>query len=378
MARHTYASALPASGAAADILTAALARDTPATLKSLAKDAGVSAHAASRAARDLIESGLLHGNRAEGYSFNWEHTEAATLARLVWRYSGIRRPVASPHWLAESRPRDIDRWLELVQDESALAPGPDLVRTRELVDDLAVMINRLREIQAIAQDGFYEWADERLRDVIHLSISLGEATSAAAGQLTAAAGATAQGESDPRQVQVAGAPWVRATLMVNTEAHRVQSLLSPLVRGIHVGAAMREHRRRALSLAGDAGRISQARPQEALAALAAITVEICAAEELFADPDHARDRLEPFHHLGGTPAQDEVGTAGDMVLAVRAHTLLEGLIEILAFMAAQEPVTQWRSQHLELSQRHPLLLKASTLQQRHQHYRAATTGTRDE
>lgn len=372
MARFTYASALPVSGAAADLLTAAMARDFPVTLKTLAEDAGISTFAASRAAGDLLAAGLILGDRSEGFVFNWDHEQARELARLAWRYSGVRRPY-NPVFPSIDASSPAQPWLDLVPDAIGLPAGPNLLQTRDHADQIGEVVNRMGEIRTISQEVFRQWRDERLRDVIHLSIELGGSALMAARHLASAADSHTQGDADPRQVSVAGTPWVRATLMVNAEAHTLQSALIPLVKGAAVGAAMRGHRRRALALADDAARLSKTRPHDALSALTGIAAEISAADDLLWNRDHGQDR-QPFHHLGGTPAQDEVGTSGDMVLAVRAQAALEDLVEILDVMATQAPVTQWQQQHPELARDYPLLLEIPTLAERCELYRPAAAG----
>lgn len=90
MRRYTFADGLPVRGSEAALITAAVAIDYPTTLTQLARTAGITKFAASRAADGLVSSGLLTVT-SSGYAFNDAHAQASVIVDLAWRYSGIRR-----------------------------------------------------------------------------------------------------------------------------------------------------------------------------------------------------------------------------------------------------------------------------------------------
>lgn len=346
MTRYTFEKALPLPGAAAALLTAAVECPYPTTLAELAKVAGISKFAASRAAQTLMQADLLHLD-PRGYTFNPDHSLAETVERLVWRFSGVRRheldadqhstwhtwaPPEDDHYYRQLIPKSLQLGATIPADSLA---GPGLVTVRDTCDRLAQLSRQLREFHSEAQAVYSLWWNERARDLIHQTVHLPGGLAAAHHTLEAAAGSDAQGDGNPFEVPVSAHAWIRATYLVSAEAWDVLGLITMLDQSIWVGH--RVHQRRsdalralnAINYSGTDGSSIQHHLAEALKAEKE-------ADQLWDDPTYGR-----WHHVGGTPVPQDVGTAGDQVIAVRLLCKAQALSAQVAAMSEAPCVQEW-------------------------------------
>lgn len=361
MDRYTFWASLPMSDASAALLTAAVECSYPTTLTELAKTAGISKYAASRAARPLLQAGLLRSN-ARGYALNPDHPMTPTVERLAWRFSGARRhdPDADRYTSSPPmRPQENDHYrltvpesLQLgatISPDLTVATGPDLMTARDTCDWLAQQSHVLREFHADSQDVYTLWSNERLRDLIHQTLNLCGAVGAAHNTLAAACDSTVQGDGDPFEVRVSAYAWVRATYLVSAEARDVLRVVGLLNRAIWVGYHVHQLRSDALqelNTINYSGRSSDSFEHHLTGALEAEKE----ADRLWDDPQYGR-----WHHVGGTPRPQDVGTAGDQIMAVRLIRVARELSAQVATMANDPCVQQWIDANADQAHALPLI-----------------------
>lgn len=359
MSTYTFAEALPVRGSESQLITAAIASAYPKSLTELARDAGISKFAASRAAVPLTHSGLLLDTE-DGYAFNENHPLAQVLLDLAWRFSGARRPAAPHGWDTDAHQLVVDhyqfgRWLPEPlqridgQDDALVGPGPDLRTVRETTARMGELLPRLRSHEAIGQEVYRRWSNERLRDLIHQTLHMGGALHPAITSLRLAAGHQAQGALAPEEGHIHGLVWVQATYLVSAELRGLLRVLSLLNTAIGVGREIHRQRGEALflleqaSIAGPDSEFAGSRLQDALAVAAL-------AQELWADDSYGH-----YRRVGGTPQVEDVGTAGDQIYAVALHRDATELAALVDQMAEHPSVQQWTTEHPEHAKQAPLI-----------------------
>jgi hypothetical protein len=350
MSRYTFGDILPLSGAGAPLLTASVAYVHPTTLTELAKAAGISKFAASRAAQSLTESRLMLTN-GDGYAFNDDHPMAKTITELAWRFSGIRRArerdyrydagydtshevnVEDFHYrrtVPESLQLGAERDPRPIQ-----ALGPDLVSVRDTCNWLANQVSLLRQFENDGQEVYSHWSNERLRDLVHQTLHLGGALRAAWTTLSAACSSEVQGDANPFEVAVTAHAWVRATYLVSAEARDLLRVIELLDTAIWVGSRVNTLRTDAVDGLGTINYL--ARKSEAIDShLDAALKDQRAASELWIDPSHG-----PWHNFGGSPRPQDVGTAGDQIMAVRLLRAVKTVAAQVEQMAREQCVSEW-------------------------------------
>lgn len=357
MSTYTFSEALPVRGSEPQLVTAAIAAPYPKSLTELARDAGISKFAASRAAESLTSSGLL-GSTEDGYLFNDEHPLAPVLLDLAWRFSGVRRPVVHrPGWYDPAEDLVIDyhhqRWipepLQVLSGQVDPRPGPDLQTAREATGWMGQMLPRLRTYESVGQEVYRWWSNERLRDMIHQTLHFGDALRPARASLLQASGRQAQGSRPPESVTVPALVWVQATYLASAELRDLLRVISILDTAIRVGRAVHRWRSDALyhlDQVNYSGRDSEHADgwlQESLDAAAR-------AEALWADESHG-----PYKRIGGLPRAEDVGTAGDKILAVCLRRDATELAARVEQMATHPCVHQWRAEHPDQARQIPLV-----------------------
>lgn len=338
------------SGSTAPLVTAAVGLGYPVRLAELARRAGITKFAASRAAASLTEIGLLAVADGGGYEFAAEHPMAETVERLAWRLNGVTRPdpdrfdrfrvieaIEDDYRYQDLIPRSLQRGVE-PRTELAQPIGPCLVEVRDWLTNSASLSRELHGYEPVAQEVYYRWHTERLRDVIHQVLHFGGALSTARGVLRAACGPTAQGDDDPWQVRISGHDWVRATYLVSAEAAGVQQLVDILLRAIDVGNQVHRERDEAIFWLEEAARAA-GEDRSADAGLARATVAAAEAERLWEAPTGEGEL--PYRNIGGTPRPVDVGTAGDKILAVQLSFTLRRLTKTVAGMAEHPSFARW-------------------------------------
>lgn len=360
MSTYTFSDALPVRGSESQLVTAAIAAAYPKSLTELARDAGISKFAASRAAEPLTGSGLL-SSTADGYVFNDDHPLASVLVCLAWRFSGVRRPPAV-HLPGGGDPAVVDyhhqRWIpeplqvlpaDLSPAADVVTAGPDLRSVRETTGWMGELLTRLRGYEEIGQQVYRWWSTERLRDIIHQTLHFGGALGPARASLMRAAGSDAQGSRAPESVTVPALVWVQATYFASAELRDLLRVISILERAVRVGGTVHRWRTDALwhldqvNRTGRDSEFAEQWLQEGLDAAAR-------AEALWADESHG-----PYKHIGGLPRPEDVGTAGDKILAVRLHQDATELAARVEQMAAHPSVQEWNVEHPDLAKQVPLV-----------------------
>lgn len=361
MVRYTFGDVLPLSGAAAPLLTAAVRYAYPTTLTELAKAAGISKFAASRAAQTLTEADLLH-NGGGGYEFNVNHPMADSIQRLAWRFSGVRREelwdpysyrrplegVNEDYNYRRLVPQSLQRGMP-VPPALQVAAGPDLVTSRDTCDWFVRQAVVLREFEQDGQDVYRLWSNERLRDLIHQTLSFGGALGVAHETLASACGSDVQEDGSPFQVRVSSYAWTRATYLVSAEARDVLRVIGLLDQAMWVGYRVNRLRSEALhelNAINYSGRDSDFFDLHLSDALEAEQ----AAGQLWDDPSHG-----PWHNIGGTPRPEDVGTAGDQIIAVRLMRAAQTLAAQVAKMADMRCVQEWIDDNHDEAQDLPLV-----------------------
>lgn len=347
------------------MITAAIAAEYPRTLTELARDAGISKFAASRAAEGLTGSGLL-SHTVDGYAFNDEHPLAPVLLELAWTFSGTRRPTyrgpTYRAWGAEAAALEVDvrhrRWVP----ESLIVPaalpdpatdgraGPTLQDVRRTIAWMDGAVRRLRDYRALGQDVYGWWGNERLRDVVHQTLQFGGALSPARHRLIRAAGQEAQGAGTPESVSIPALVWVQATHLASAELREMLRVISLLDTAIRVGGTVNRwqsdavHHLHTVNAAGRSSEFSDRWIQEALDAARR-------ARELWTDESYGH-----YKQVGGTPGVVDVGTAGDMILAVALHRDATELAARVKEMAAHPSVEQWCAEYPDEAERFPVVV----------------------
>lgn len=211
-----YASALSTSDAEVRLLTALIQlADYPRRMKLLAETAGISAFAASRAAKTLTERGLMTQPGGAGYALSREHPDLPSILPLVWRYSGVRLPLQSRHprpidlgngGASLIRERGLRGWIpdELVipsehTDDVLPGDGADLITARDLVTTLERLLPAIDQVVDTVREVYSVWSTERARDVKHQIQEVGALTRQAHAELIAAADWQAQGDAQDRK-----------------------------------------------------------------------------------------------------------------------------------------------------------------------------------
>lgn len=316
-------------------------------LGELAREAGVSKFAASRAATPLTEMSLLAVDEDGRYEFVTSHPMAETLSDLAWRVSGVIR--GNPDQPA-------GRWHSLVEDDwdyrDLLPPplrlgvkplpalsqvqGPCLVDIRDFITGLQPLFDDLNDYWTVAQEVYSRWHNERLRDVIHQATFTG-ALAAAAATLREVCDSSAQGDGDPWQVCITGHHWVRATYLVSATAVKVCTLLRILLRAVDLGGQVNRRRDEAIMMLEDVN----GRPdsEHASSWVARALAAVAEADQLWSAPTPDGER--PYHHVGGMPRPVDVGTAGDQILAVQLTNSLQRVTDTVASMANHPSLAAW-------------------------------------
>lgn len=370
MTRYNLASALPLTGSAGALLTAAISARWPTKLSVLAREAEISKYAASRAATGLIETGLLQIDEGNLYVFNRRHEMSDVLVELAWRYSGIALP---PESLSGRFYSEVDSVLLTKQGDSyevrdhipkplrleALPDldftdiiGPDLVTARDAVTRMRRLLLELSSYEEMSQKVYSLWGTERLRDMIHQTLHFGYCLSAASATLLKMCDAEVQGTHDPHDVAVPAWAWVRATYAVSAEARRVHRLIRILTKAVTVGGAIQSHRAEALSELVAIKREGLNSKYTERSVRNAVE-EQDKAEKLW-NQRFEKEEL-PFAFIGGIPNVEDVGTAGDKILIVQLANTIKKITDLVARMAAHSSIATWRDSYPEYAAAYPLV-----------------------
>ncbi|SDS85437.1 hypothetical protein SAMN04488570_2866 [Nocardioides scoriae] len=349
-----YGDVIPANGAPSQLVTAAIATLHPASLTELARTAGISKFAASRAAAPLIESDLLRVGD-DGYHFNDAHPFARDLCRLAWRVSGVQRPeqLAQRSEMIRLPPRHATPSDAMPREYRDVVPaalharagdnddsGPDLITVRDTWLELGEQISALDAYEACGRDVYAKWKTERLRDVVHQTLGFGGAVAEARQTLLEVSTAQMQGDADPRHVYISSHAWARATWLVSAELRDVVGVIAILDRAIWVGGRINTLRSDALYHLEAASYVtaSTSAGQHQIAEALASAAE---ARALWLDDSHG-----PYANLGGRPRPVDVGTAGDQILAVQLAASAKRLGRLLFDMAHHPALASWRDRNV--------------------------------
>lgn len=362
MTTHTFGNVLPLFGASAPLLTAAVGRPYPSTLTKLAHDAGISKFAASRAATQLIDTGLLTLD-PDGYELNDDHPMTPLITQLAWRFSGVvrtRRRVVDngrrsglDYYYRYLVPEFFHSHVPDVPELEGMS-GPDLVTARDTCDWLGERAATLARFDRNARDVHDLWGTERLRDMVHQTQHFGGVTALARNTLIAACSWKAQGDQDPYTVGVKASTWVRSTYLLSAEVRDILRVIKILDRAVWVAGRVNKLRSDAvyhLHEVNHAGRGSEYAAQWLEKALEAERE----ADALWTDPGYGE-----YKNIGGTPQVVDVGTAGDQVMAVQLLRAIEELAAQVAVMAQHQCVQEWNALHPEEAKRHALVTKVPT------------------
>ena len=366
MVYYSIGNALPLPGSTGPLLVAAIGWSHPTTLTQLAREAGISKFAASRAAAVLVEHQML-AHDEDGYSFNDRHFLAPTLVQLAWRLCGVTRrsrkdgtsqptkavlPIAHklqryqtvlPEWVVDDS--SVEALAEAFREAGA---GPDLIAVRDLVTWSESIGPELRGYESRAKDVYYRWHTERLRDVVHQTLHFGDAVRAASRILATAGSHQEQGGRDPRHVFISPAVWLRATYLLSAEVADMLRVIRILERAIDIGGQINDRRDSAISWLEAAN--SAETPERATVATNAAREDARQAYNLWTEPqDHTS------WNIGGTPRPRDVGTAGDQALLVQLLETCAKLTTQVAHMANQPCVEAWQAANPVEVKKHPLI-----------------------
>lgn len=363
MDHFTMGDVLPLSGSAAQLLTAAIAMQHPMTLTELAKTAGISKFAASRAAAVLMEHGLLQQVEF-GYEFNEQHLLAPTVRDLAWRFSGVRRTERVTGWPLPGRIRKRANWeddfsfrrrvpdslLRKAEVDPLLdgTSGPDLVTVRDLCTWIEQIIPELLDYERAGREVYGRWSNERLRDMVHQTLHFTNPLEACLATLIAASDVRAQAGADPRTVHTNAQTWTRATYLISAEAQNVMGVITILDTAIRVGGrvnTLRDNAVNALHNLNHKGQDSQFAQRWLTEALSAERD----ASVLWDDQTQG-----PYRNVGGMPRPRDVGTAGDQTLAVRLLWTAQTLTNQVAAMASHPSIEAWQAAHPDEAEDSPL------------------------
>lgn len=369
MVRYTFQDALPLTGSSAALVTAAIGSPHPLPLPHLARVAGISRFAATRAADPAREMGVLVEDGGL-WEFNDEHELSRLLCQLAWRFSGVVRSrkdgvsyrrVIDQEWGAEYRYRELvpESLLQAeTNDPSRDVRGPDLVQVRALVDWGRDIMGDLRSFEADGQEVYSLWRTERLRDLIHQTLHFGEPLSRAISLMTPAAGAEAQGEKAPHEVNVTAFDWARATYLVAAEAHDLVRVIRILETAIRAGGRMHTLREDALGHLEMLARAESDSKHRQTWIDQAVQAAADAQAIWRGDTDTADI---PYKHIGGMPRPVDVGTAGDKVYAVRLLRSARRLVDKTSEMASHPAFTAWSEAHPLEADQFPLISEVPSL-----------------
>lgn len=303
---------------------------------------------------------LLNG--VDGYEFNEAHPMAEEIERLAWRFSGVRREHPDTYYSRRDFfdggdedyhykrivPKTLQRGMP-VPPALRVATGPDMVMARDTCDWLGRQSVLLRWFERDSRDVYSLWSNERLRDLIHQTQDLGGAVRAAHVTLESECGSDTQGTDNPFEIRVSGYAWTRATYLVSAEARDVLRVIGLLERAMRVGHRVNQLRSNALyglnniNYGGRDGDIFDHHLNDALQAEQE-------ADQLWKDPSHG-----PWHNFGGTPQPEDVGTAGDQIMAVRLRRAAQCLAAQVAKMAEVSCIQKWADDNHDESQKLPLV-----------------------
>ncbi len=341
------------------------------SLAELARWAGVPKASGARWAERMLEDGFLLEEARTGRErlvrLNPDHPLYEVVADLVWVQQGVSgardpyrlRPGVHPapalsihdHRVQQLVPVELQtRGLtaDLVRRDAF--DGPDLARARTHVLRLERMLGRVW-FEPTLQSTYGRWHDERDRDLIHLTLHLGQGTSQAARALRAMC--TAREAAHDR---VGRTTWAHATFAVNADAVLCRTTAERLFEAVDVG--------RRLSAAAqelDAVQRRVSRPsvldETGLPGLAERdhAVLTAAQEEL----ESATAAVQPGRHYlhGGTPPMTSIGQAGERLLAVQVQALSVELCGVVRDMSAEPSFQAWLEAHPEAASGHPLLVE---------------------
>ncbi|MGF0118778.1 hypothetical protein ACQFYA_20995 [Promicromonospora sp. Marseille-Q5078] len=372
MSRYTFQDALPLAGSSAALVTAAIEAAYPMPLPKLAKAAGVSRFAATRAVETAREAGIMLQDDMDLWEFNDDHELADLLCDLAWRFSGVRRGKRpdSPWWSDWRRSgsdwSDEYRYREIIpgslleptdDDPAARLPGPDLATVRAFIAWAPELIGAMRQFEYEGQSVFSLWRNERLRDMVHQTLHFGSPLARAIELMREVANADAQGEAAPHDVTVTARDWAQAVYLLSADARDLVRVLRILQVAIREAGLVHSKRDLALSRLEQIDRLgsddnfNNTRLQEALdAATEARTIW------------RADDAELHYKNIGGSPVPVDVGTAGDKIYAVRMERLAGELVEKVNEMAAHPAFAAWVGVHPEDAARFPLVAEAPNLQ----------------
>ncbi len=383
MSRYTFQDALPLAGSSAALVTAAIEAAYPMPLPKLAKAAGISRFAATRAVEAAREAGIMLQDDMDLWEFNDDHELAQLLCDLAWRFSGVRRGKRpdSPwwsNWRSSNEWNDEYRYREIIpgslleptdDDPAARLPGPDLVTARAFIAWAPELIGAMRQFEYEGQSVFSLWRNERLRDMVHQTLHFGSPLARAVELMREAANADAQGEAAPHDVTVSARDWAQAVYLLSADARDLVRVIRILQ--VAIREAGRVHSKRDLALnrleqidrLGAEDKFHDKRLQEALEAATE-------ARAIW----RADDVELHYKNIGGSPIPIDVGTAGDKIFAVRMERLASELVEKVNEMAAHPSFTAWAETHPEEAEQFPLVTDAPNLQHDQDREREATRG----
>lgn len=184
--------------------------------------------------------------------------------------------------------------------------GPDVVRVRALVTRLR-RASALIPIEPTLQETYARWHDERDRDLLHLTLHLGQGVGQAARALEA--------QSTPCEGSrgcVGRVGWAHAVYAVNAEAVMCLRVSTFLARA--VDRARRYKRLQILVAEAQEGVRRAGERDESFQAKK--TRDLGQREAELAE---AAEALDGYYRHGGTPPIDSVDTAGERIIAMQCR-----------------------------------------------------------
>ncbi|HEY3514626.1 MAG TPA: hypothetical protein VGL36_35930 [Kribbella sp.] len=312
---------LPVHGAAGQLLAAAIASPVPASLTRLGEAVGLSKFTASRAGRQLQEAGLLHQETdGRGYVFNSGHPLAELATTIVRVVLGVTPRVPPSHTeIVESRVDD-SSYLDQLPEHLRL-PGPDggeraawspvtAVAARVVIEQLDVLMKRVLEPEELGQRMYARWGSQRARDVVHQTLHLGTATSAARKTLAL----EVLGGRPVQRHAVSSWAWARATFLVRAEQGLLARSAELFEQAVEFGVRFRARREDQLYDAGMIARRREVLDEDRWQRMNARQVEI---EQMW------EGALGSVRNIGGTTAPYDVGLVGDQAVAIMLSQLAD-------------------------------------------------------
>lgn len=343
----------------------------PPTISSLSRELGPSTATVMREVDRLTAVGLVREERSGGQRFLFldrDHPAYRAVFDLLFLSYGTTAPpdpLAGVLWsmpaaLREFVPETLrpEHWqlaLRAVGDRDGLPAesaydGPSVEEARAVVLRLRPLLEPYRRWTNLLHHAWDAWHNERDRDLIHRFGRVGDGLDTALHVLTAAANA---GERPPAGGYVGGRAWSLAVLCVHAEAVLVRRYLVDwsqealaLLQELAGARARRDTATRTLSYLRDRpDNDNNDNADDDNAEEYRLRIEAATEQQHRADDevDDVIERLRDYHHVGGTPRLDDVGTSGERLLIAEFSAVADQLDQQADQMAQYPCFVPWRS-----------------------------------